>query len=306
MNLMNLDWDFLIILDACRYDYFSFIYNSYFDGDFSTIWSLGSCTPEWLKNTFKKYYDDLIYVSSNIYINSCRELEGFEGRKHFYKVIDVWYKHWNKQLGTVHPFHTTLEALKVIQRYPNKRVIIHYIQPHAPYIHPAFRLEKATAFPKTIIHNQKIIGRRNIFRYYLALERRFIRLGIPNGICWSFRELFGFPNNNLVYLYKRKLGYIKLRVAYYSNLKIVLNYVAALVNFLSKLGNKKIIITADHGEMLGEREWFAHPCGKNFRLLRQVPFLVVKRPRYTPRRLITRLRLSLKTEGLKEKLERRT
>ena len=131
VRVMEEEWDYLIILDACRYDYFK-KYNN-MKGDFKKKISRGSCTLEWLRNNFKKYYDDVVYVSANPYISNV-EFHGFKGFEHFFKVEPVWDYGWDKETGTVHPRKVVEAALKVRKLYPNKRMIIHFLQPHAPYI----------------------------------------------------------------------------------------------------------------------------------------------------------------------------
>ena len=46
------NWDYLIILDACRYDYFKRSVHNFFTGTLIEAVSGGSCTLEWCKRTF--------------------------------------------------------------------------------------------------------------------------------------------------------------------------------------------------------------------------------------------------------------
>ncbi|MHA1832385.1 MAG: hypothetical protein ACTSV7_00200 [Candidatus Baldrarchaeia archaeon] len=46
VNVMEEDRDFLIILDACRFDYFSEVYGDFFDGKLEKIISAGCSTVE--------------------------------------------------------------------------------------------------------------------------------------------------------------------------------------------------------------------------------------------------------------------
>jgi hypothetical protein len=67
-------------------------------------------------------------------------------------------------------------------------------------------------------------------------------------------------------------GYVsleKLEKLYKENLELVLCEVEGLVDTL----DGKTVITADHGEHLGEGGEFAHPKGKYNRTLREVPWL---------------------------------
>jgi len=129
------DWDILIILDAMRYDYFSAIYKFFFNGFLKLTISPSYYTAGWIKATFGDLYlDDTIYLSANPVINSRVPIEGFYAKEHFYEIIDVWNYCWDEEIGTVHPFHTTEIASEIIKLYPENRHIIHYIQPHAPYL----------------------------------------------------------------------------------------------------------------------------------------------------------------------------
>lgn len=80
-------------------------------------------------------------ISANPYINSKTEVKGFNARKHFYKIIDVWDSGWNDELGTVPPENVNRIALNIIKQFAHvqKRFIIHYLQPHFPYISKNFK-----------------------------------------------------------------------------------------------------------------------------------------------------------------------
>lgn len=64
-------WDILIILDACRYDFFRKVYGNYLPGHLKKRKSRGSGTTEWLAKTFKEVYD-ITYISANPYVKQRR------------------------------------------------------------------------------------------------------------------------------------------------------------------------------------------------------------------------------------------
>ncbi len=74
------DWDHLIVLDGCRYDYFLKVYTSFLEGKLEKVVSVGSNTVEWRDNSFPGNYDDVVYVSANPHINSVVEVGGVQGR----------------------------------------------------------------------------------------------------------------------------------------------------------------------------------------------------------------------------------
>ncbi|KXA93239.1 hypothetical protein AKJ64_01105 [candidate division MSBL1 archaeon SCGC-AAA259E17] len=47
------DWNCLIILDACRYDFFESNYDEYLNGKLRKVISEGTNTSQWLKRTFQ-------------------------------------------------------------------------------------------------------------------------------------------------------------------------------------------------------------------------------------------------------------
>ena len=131
INVVSEDWKYLIVLDACRYDTFKKINN--IPGKLERKISKGSHTIEWLKNNFSGYYEDIIYISSHPFISKY-ENYGYKGSEHFSKIDNVWDYGWDKKLNTVPPREVSKAAMRMIRKYPHKRVIIHYMQPHAPWI----------------------------------------------------------------------------------------------------------------------------------------------------------------------------
>ncbi|MFW6144973.1 MAG: hypothetical protein ACOC55_05320, partial [Candidatus Natronoplasma sp.] len=130
-------WNNLIILDACRYDYFEdecdmpgSLYKALspaFDGK-------GAPTSVWYRNVFTRKYPDIIHISSHPRVNSKMEVEGFEGFKHFGKVLDLWDTKWNDEFGTVLPEDVTEQAAITARSESERRLIVHYMQPHTPYL----------------------------------------------------------------------------------------------------------------------------------------------------------------------------
>lgn len=125
--ILNTKWDVLIILDACRYDVFKSEYGHIFDVE--AVMSEESCTDNWFSKTFTKRLKDVIYVTANPHITS------YKHSWFFWKVVEVWRFGWRK-IGcawTVSP-EAVVNTSKLLSRiHPNKRQIIHFLQPHGPY-----------------------------------------------------------------------------------------------------------------------------------------------------------------------------
>jgi len=239
VRVVEEDWDYLIVLDACRYDVFKEV--NTIPGRLERKISLGSCTTEWLIKNFPGYYEDIVYVSANPRISHV-EIDGFRGTDHFYKVIHVWDFGWDEELGTVPPDIVTDTALEVVEKYPDKRIIIHYMQPHAPWIGET------------------------------RLTAKDLGISFKSAIEW-FRNSGKISPWGLFGKAVDVVGLDFIRKAYRDNLKLVLKEVKRLVDKLEG----KIVITSDHGECFGEKFIIEHPGGIYIRELVEVPWLVIEK-----------------------------
>lgn len=110
------DWDLLIVLDACRYDYFRKIYSDYLNGKLNKAISPATCTKEWKEKVIKKLdFSSYVYVSGNPFIRSNNSK---------LSVIDCWKNPYPEPIS-----RCASRALK-----EHEKVIAHYMQPHRPYI----------------------------------------------------------------------------------------------------------------------------------------------------------------------------
>jgi len=225
--VLDEDWDNLIILDACRYDIFE--EHNDINGDLQHRQSLGSGTKEFLKANFQpQTINDVVYVTGNPQLFRHSE----EINTTFYDTIHVWRDDsWDDELGTVLPATMTEYAMRAADRYPNKALIVHYLQPHLPFLGPT---------------SQK----------YEELSRGFGEEGLKTP---------AVPRE--VYLQ-----------AYVETLKRTLPHVEDL---LSEMVGKTIV-TADHGQVIGERlspipvRDYGHWRGNYVEELVKVPWLVIE------------------------------
>jgi len=287
LYVMEEDWDFLIVLDACRYDYFSEMYEEFFTGKLEKRISPGCSTVEWLRRSFPDYYPDVIYISGNPYINSKVAIAGFNAKKHFYKVVDVWDFGWDERIGTVPPREINRAVLRFYLKYPRKRFIIHYLQPHAPYLSAKYRLigyyksdPKDGSVLSGVASYRKVD--RRIESIINIMGTLLSKLGVVES-AWELRDKMRLPPISPMDVVRRKYGRSGLIEAYKENLRIVLNYVAKLCK---RFPGKNIVITSDHGELLGEDGAYEHPNGpidkifnnlfpKRKKILQEVPWLKV-------------------------------
>lgn len=253
---MEEHWDNLIILDACRYDLFKEVWENrdYLNGKVKKAISPGTDTPSWCKNSFKEKYDDIVYISANPWINSETKVRSFEADAHFFEIIDVWKWGWDENLGTVHPHTVNKIATKL--RNCEKRMIIHYMQPHYPYLIKDNYINESG---QENLRRMKMLGQtvaRNPMRAALWILRKFRGESAKSPGEYAVRRS---PEAVLV-------GYIK-------NLVLVMKYAEKMTRVLGG----KIVVTSDHGELLGENSRYGHlELGFHPKLV-EVPWLEVER-----------------------------
>jgi hypothetical protein len=115
-------WDNLIILDACRFDTFQRVTASFpLDGKLESRVSRGADTTSFLVQNFRERdCMDIVYVSANPQVP-------LVAGGSFFKIIPVWKENlWPQTV-----YRQTLDAL---DQFPDKRFIIHFLQPHHPYL----------------------------------------------------------------------------------------------------------------------------------------------------------------------------
>lgn len=121
------DWDLLVVLDACRYD--EFVLRAALPGTVEQRRSRGSHTVEFLWGNFaRRELHDTVYVTANVQPHVYREALDLHHVEH------VWTDGFDEDLGTVPPGAVTDAALAAAERFPRKRVVAHYLQPHYPFL----------------------------------------------------------------------------------------------------------------------------------------------------------------------------
>lgn len=237
-DLFSEDWDNLLILDACRFDVFEEI--STLEGSLSMKQSRGSATEEFLAANFHgQDAHDTVYVTASPMLYRHRDRFDIQ----FHAVENVWLDEgWDDRHKTVIPETVTSAALRAAEEYPNKRLLVHYLQPHCPFIGQTGR----NWFQSDSLS----------FNWDVVRERDEI-------------------TDNL------------LRQAYEENLQAAL---AEVEQFFNEVAGKTVV-TADHGQLLGERLFpipyrdYGHPSGVYVSELVDVPWLIHQNG---PRREITR------------------
>ncbi len=233
LDVMAEDWDNLLILDACRYDYFERL--NTIDGTLYKASSKGKKSWDFMRENFAVgAFHDTVYVTANPFSTDLDE-------DTFYHIDHLHADRWDEDIGTVQPDDVVSAAIEAHEQYPSKRLIVHFMQPHRPYLgETADELRRRLDLQGYGRHDEGI-------QIWGAVKQRDV----------TFQEI---------------------RDAYTESLEIALDHVEEL---LEKVSGKSVV-TADHGEMLGERVFpftsrvWGHMEGFSTPTLREVPWLVIE------------------------------
>lgn len=262
------DWDCLLVLDACRFDYLEDTYECCLKGDLKRAKSPvsaedGIATSEWCKRVFTEQFEDIIYISTTPHVNSRTEVNGFKGGDHFFKVVDLWDHGWDDEMGTVMPGRVNVEVLKTREEHPEKRIIAHYMQPHFPYLSLG-----SPENPKS-----KDPGARNgLNRKIREIFGSRIRKVLGGELTRRIMRGFGMESINPMHEILNRQGEKKLKKAYRENLGRVLESISELADEIEG----KMVVTADHGEYLGEDGFYGHSYLPDHPVLQEVPWLEIE------------------------------
>lgn len=149
------DWDALIILDACRVDALKEVQDEFsFIKDVDSVASVGSTSGEWMAHTFDSAYRSEIartaMVTANVHSETVLRdrvvppqyvaapfvwADWDPVEPETLSLLDeVWRYAWDDNLGTVPPRAITDQAITAGRTTECDRLVVHYLQPHAPYL----------------------------------------------------------------------------------------------------------------------------------------------------------------------------
>lgn len=130
-SVLNREWDNLIVLDCCRYDDFEKV--NWLEGKLEKIWSKGGQTVDWFRGTFEpRMYDGIVYYSANPHISKQKLPEYHEGVGFHEHYLVLSNKIKRPKVGF--PEDINGIVFDTYNKYPDKRKVIHYMQPHTPFL----------------------------------------------------------------------------------------------------------------------------------------------------------------------------
>jgi len=244
-DVTTADWDDLIIADACRADLLTEVRTEFPSGSVDMCRSLGATTPEFLERTFENtQLYDTVYVTANP-IYQVSEWCGADLSDTFHAIVDVWASEWDSKLGTVPPEAVTEAAYDARERFPEKRLLVHYVQPHYPFVGSAgSRIEH-----RGMKSYEKAVDGETTGRWETTIWGRLKDGQVSRDAVWE---------------------------AYRENLEVVLPHVGELLDAFEG----RTVFTSDHGNYVGEValpfpiRMYGHMDGIYTSALTRVPWVV--------------------------------
>ncbi|NMJ76832.1 hypothetical protein GLU64_00250 [Nanohaloarchaea archaeon] len=222
-DIFSYDWDNLVVLDGCRSDTYQRL-----TGDSSTRMSKASMSRGYIKKNFSDGdYSDVVYITANPFFHKSKfkSITGRNPQEVFHEVFHTYDTDWDEEESTVLPESVFRDAQTAENLFPEKRKIIHFMQPHHPFIGFDF------------VEN----GFEDILEQGLDISE------------WDLAM-------------RGELEYETVKDAYESNLKAAMPYVKKIADF-----GGRTMVTADHGNLMGENGLYWHPPKSKAEPLRRVP-----------------------------------
>ena len=233
VNVYERDWDALILLDACRVDELERQSRRFeFLSEMNKIPSVATYSPSWMANTFgdatQTELDNTAYITANPFSKEISEVEEVGYVDH------VWQYATDPSLNVVPPRPVTDRAIETARSKSLDRLIIHYMQPHAPFI------RQSDGELETILQG---VQSENDYGEGLGV--------------WPA-------------IYAGHVDSDEVVEAYRETLALVLQDVELL---LKNLNAPETVISADHGQLFGEKGLFGHPSNMPLPAVQYVPWV---------------------------------
>lgn len=131
-DIFSYEWDNLVVLDACRYDTFEEV-----NGEAESRITKASMSKGFIRKNFSEGdYSGIVYITANPFFSE-RKFESLTGRKPndvFHEVFHTYRSGWDDEENTVMPEEVLRDAETAQKLFPEKRKIVHFMQPHHPFV----------------------------------------------------------------------------------------------------------------------------------------------------------------------------
>jgi hypothetical protein len=124
------DWDNLMIIDACRHDLYEEV-----EGQTPKRTTVGGHSREFLEKTFSEGdFSNIVYISANFHTDPrlFKEATGREPEEVFHAIYQTHDTDWGED-NIVPPEAVLRDARSARKLFSDKRLIVHFMQPHHPF-----------------------------------------------------------------------------------------------------------------------------------------------------------------------------
>jgi hypothetical protein len=211
-------------------------------------------TGAWFKTNFVGASDndlkDVVYVST-IPNASSKNIDP----SRFAHLEEVFRYGWDDDLRTTPPDVVTAVAIQLHHEYPDKRLVVHYAQPHVPFVgHEEYESEMYTPdYVKydgaDVSANAETLSKINEAPDQMNIYNHPFR-GVKKGTVTE-EEVWG---------------------AYCANLEYVLPHVKELQKYI----DGRLCVSADHGNGMGEHGIYGHPPWGFTKTVLEVPWVSIE------------------------------
>ncbi len=127
MDVPDLDWDTLVVLDACPAWLFESVIGTEQWDHYETRLSGAGNTYNWLRRHWTGEYGNTVYIAGNPMVS--RHAPG-----NFHDLNEAWRGAFDGSLGAPSAASVTKAGIAAHDSYSNKRIVTHYLQPHYPFV----------------------------------------------------------------------------------------------------------------------------------------------------------------------------
>ena len=234
MNVFDREWDVLLILDACRTDLLESVCNEY---DF-----IDGHRSIWsVGGTSSEWIENTFSDVSDSTLQSTGYVTAnpYSSRvdidtDQFGHLDEVWRYAWDSSLGVVPPRAVTERAISVRRKHDMERLVVHYMQPHIPFLDD-LELTRTMSEPDS--------GDFGTLTAKTVWER----------------------------LRDREIEFDTVWKAYQDNLRNVLDELRILRR---NMDANRMVISADHGNAMGEHGQYGHGRNERIKSVCRVPWEV--------------------------------
>ena len=258
-NVFEHDWDVLVLLDTCRVDALREVASEYdFLENIEETWSVGSTSKEWVEQTFTQQYAGEIantaYITGNPFSNTLlneRERTEYGSTHSTWLDRSDWANKFIKDdvvdgesLGHLEPLWGTTGPDAPFEESQHPKALTDY----------TIKAARAGEYDRVISHYMQPHSP------YFASSTNYDELAEHEKAPFRVLKNGGKKESQIVW------------DAYLDNLRYALDHVEVLVENV----DGTVVISADHGELLGDQRMYYHMPANLHPKLKKVPWVEIE------------------------------